>query len=685
MTHYKEYSTSRSIFTVEVSMKFFFLLFSFLQIVAAPMSQADESREEGAAPERPLSPYFVVEEGGGGEKFPLKKSEVTVNISGIFADVTVRQLYANMGERPINARYIFPGSTRAAVQGLKMIIDEREITAKIEKREEARQSWQKAKDEGKQAALLEQQRPNVFSMDVANIMPGKEVAVELHYSELLVPESGVYEFVYPAVVGPRYVGGDAQKADNAWVANPFLKSASPAHTVFDLRVHLVGGMPIQEVSCPENRVKTTFPSKKEAVITLDPAAGFAGDRDFILRYRLSGEKIVSGLILQQAKKNEENYFLLMAQPPARVLPENVPPREYIFVVDVSGSMDGFPLDTAKGLLHDLIGALTPADRFNVLLFSSDSSLLAEESLPAVAGNIERALRFLDNPKGNGGTELLSAVDRALALKKEEGVSRSIVVVTDGYISAERELFATVEQNLGRANLFVFGIGSSVNRYLVEGLARAGQGEPFIVTGPGAAAGAARRFRNYIASPVLTDITTTCDGIELYDLEPPVQPDLFAERPVVLYGKWRGTVDENGGRCVVEGLSGTGRWRGELAAAGASVVSSGLDLLWARGRIARLDDYGQPSEEAVREITSLGLTHSLLTRYTSFVAVDEVVVNRGEAGEEVRQPLVLPKGVPESAVGGGVMHKVPEPEICVVALLAVAVTALCRRRRYGDKH
>jgi Ca-activated chloride channel family protein len=204
------------------------------------------------------------------------------------------------------------------------------------------------------------------------------------------------------------------------------------------------------------------------------------NRDFILRYRLAGQQIGSGLLLYQGK--DENFFLLTAQPPRAVAADEVPPREYLFVLDVSGSMNGFPLNTAKQLMRDLVKVIRPSDTFNVVVFASGSQTFARSSIPATTLNLENALDFIGPKTGAGGTELLAAIKRALAIPRQPGFSRTVVLITDGYIEAEKDVFDYVADHLDEANIFAFGIGTSVNRYLIEGVARAGQGEPFVVTG-----------------------------------------------------------------------------------------------------------------------------------------------------------------------------------------------------------
>jgi len=603
--------------------------------------------------DKTLAPYFFIPGGDGGvDRLPLKSTRAAVSIAGVIADVKVTQVYRNTGKSPVEATYIFPASTRAAVSGLKMTIGSRTIEAEIRTRDQARQEYEQARSLGRGATLLEQQRPNVFQMNVANIMPGDEIKVELNYSELIIPNEKVYEFVYPTVVGPRYANRPAAGAvaKEAWVKNPYLHQGQAPTYDFGITVDINAGMPVSRIASPSHGIKVAYQGSSSATVTLDPSDRQAGNRDYILRYRLDGDKIQTGLLLSQGGK--ENYFLLMLQPPKRVSASAIPAREYIFIVDVSGSMHGFPLDISKRLLRDLISGLKATDRFNVLLFSGGSAVLAEESLSATPEHISQAIGFIDHQQGGGGTELLPAMQRALALKQAAGCSRTLVIATDGYVSVERETFDLIRRNLGQANLFAFGIGSSVNRHLIEGMAHVGKGEPFIITTPEDAPVKAERFRHLIASPMLTHVRLTVSGFDAYDIEPENIPDVLSERPVTVFGKWRG---EAKGALTVSGVTGEGRFRQDIVVdtVKPSPHNAVLRYLWARERIALLSDYNLlgADDKRIQEVTDLGLRYHLLTAYTSFVAVDSQVRNQGGKQTTVAQPLPLPQGVSDYAVGG----------------------------------
>lgn len=652
-------------------------LCALLLIPGALFAATDE-----ASTDRTLSPYFYVHSDDPGvDRLPLKATDVQVSIAGVIADVKVMQRYRNDGTRPIEAEYVFPGSTRAAVYGLTMKIGERLITAKIREKQQARAEYQAAKSAGKSAALLEQHRPNVFKMNVANILPGDVVEVELHYTELVVPTDSVYEFVFPTVVGPRYAKQTEAGTSplDRWQQNPYLHEGEASADDFGLHVAINSGIALKETSSPTHRVQVRYRNAQRAEVELLREEKQAQNRDFILHYQLAGAQIESGLLLYEGAK--ENYFLAMIEPPKRVTAAQIPARDYVFIVDVSGSMHGFPLDVTKELMRNLLSSLRPTDTFNVLLFAGNSLLLSETPLPATQDNIARGISLIDSQQGGGGTELLPALQRALALPGAEERSRSIVVATDGYVDIEAETFDLIRQNLGRANLFAFGIGSSVNRYLIEGMARIGQGEPFVVTNPAEAAPRAEAMRRYIESPVLTKTQLVANGIEIYDVEPPGIPDVLASRPVVVFGKWRGPRQ---GTIALRGLSGEGPFEKsfDLSRVQPHEGNVAVGYLWARNRIARLDDYQRVANDPdrVKEITQLGLYYGLLTAYTSFVAVDEVVRNpHPEDTQNVKQPLPLPEGVSNLAVGGEVPTS-PEPELFALLGVSAALAAWARRRR-----
>jgi len=597
-----------------------------------------------------LSPYFFVSGGDAAlDELPLKATSAKVAIAGVIADVKVTQVYKNTGTKVIEAIYVFPGSTRSAVYGMTMTIGERVLKAQIRERGQARVDYEQAKAQGRSASLLEQQRPNVFQMNVANILPGDEIRVELSYTELLVPTEGTYAFVYPTVVGPRYAGrvGTASSTGEAWVANPYTQAGEKPATTLDLELKLSAGLPIQRMTCDTHKTSIVFDGKAEATLRLDPSEAQGGNRDVIVKYQLAGGAVQSGLLLDQ--RAEENTFLLMAQPPKRVTPKDLPPREYVFIMDVSGSQMGFPIEVSKVLMQEMIQGLRPQDLFNVMVFEGSAALWSPASQHATPENARQALAFVRAQNGGGGTELGSAMRKALGLPRVPGISRTFVVSTDGFISADGQVFDIIRKNLGSANLFTFGIGSSVNRHLIEGMAHAGQGEAFVITRPEQAAAEAEKFRAYVSSPVLTNLKLTTSGFHIQDLEPIQLPDVLADRPVICLGKWTGAAK---GTVTLSGISGSGPWSQTFDVGQVKGRQHGaLRQLWARQRIQLLSDYDQFGQDEGRkaEVTRLGLAYQLLTAHTSFVAVDTLVRHEGGKTTTVTQPLPLPEGVSNAAV------------------------------------
>ena len=472
------------------------------------------------------------------------------------------------------------------------------------------------------------------------------------------------------MVGPRYTNGTEQN-NNGYTATPYTPSGELSSYEFDISVYLNGGMPLQDVRSNTHAIEVQTAGQNSVDIILEPSETKGGNKDFILEYSYSGNAIESGVLLYE--DGEEQFFLCMAQPPKQVAPEQVPDREYIFVMDVSGSMNGFPLEVSKNLMNNLVNQLKPTDRFNVLFFAGASNLWQPNSALASPENLEDALNFMQNVRGGGGTELLPALQRAMNLPRQsEGLARSVVIITDGYVSVENEAFELIRSNLNQSNVFTFGIGSSVNRHLIEGLAHAGKGVPFIVTNKSEAFKEAQKLKEYIQNPVMTQIEARFPGLDVYDVEPSTIPDVLAERPVIIFGKYKG---QPKGEIYLEGTSmqlpkpafkilkvfakgkpaKPKRVKLDFSLENASndERNKAIKYLWAREKIRNKVDfngYGL-SETDKQEVTRLGLKYNLLTPFTSFIAVEKRIVNTGaDSLQAVKQPLPMPENVEDSALG-----------------------------------
>ncbi len=604
----------------------------------------------------------------------MKGVDASIDIVGTLAEVELVQTYANIGSAPIEAVYVFPGSTRSAVSALTMRVGDRVVEAEIQEKAQARRTYEAAKSEGKTASLLEQQRPNLFQMNLANIMPGDVVEVTLKYTEWVRREKGEYSFDLPLVVGPRFAGEGGQ-----WVGNPTLSDSDASKVGYEILTRIRSAVAIERAVCDSHQAEVEFEDTRTARIALEGDAESVGNRDYRVRYQVSGDEVKSGVWVSES--GGEKYFMASLEPPAGVVRKRIP-REYFFVIDVSGSMHGFPLDTAKAMMEALVARLDENDRFNVMLFAGESEVFAPEPVPATMENLLSAVEFLYEMRGSGGTKLVRALNRAYETPGDPVISRSIVVLTDGYITVEDRVFDLIRSRLGEANLFACGIGSAPNRYLIEGMAKVGQGEPFFVATPGESERVADQFSEYVSQPVLTDLQVSFEGMDVEEVEPPQLPDLLAERPVVIFGKYTG---ELSGAITLSGRSGDSEYVESIPLSEAVNLAGArsLEYVWARERIRRVSDYNGlwPNEERRKEITQLGLKHSLLTKYTSFVAVDKVIRNVAGGGGIARvvQPLPTPKGM-DPVMGGNAVPVTPEPEMwALMGLVLVAVSWILVRR------
>ena len=595
-------------------MKKLFLLFQLSLSYFLLIAQVDEHSE---------APFIKAETNSGVVlDVPLKAVKAEVQIAGIIAQVKSYQTYENTSDEPVNAQYVFPGSTRAAVYGMTMKIGNRTIQAKIKEKQEAQEQFDQAVQEGKTASLLQQHRPNVFQMDMGNIPPHTLVEIELSYTELIESEAGVYEFVYPTIVGKRY-DQEVEGSEN-WTLNPYAnldQGEEPKIKLpsFDIQVKLQTPIPVHGVNVDSHKTSIDYLGKKEVTITLNNG-NQTENKDFILKYRMKGDQVETGLMLWEGE--EENFFLYMGESPERIFPDEIPPREYFFVVDVSGSMNGFPLDISKELMQHILKDLRPQDKFNVLLFAASSEVLFKKPQSATIQNINQAIRFLDNQNGNGGTNMLSALRNAFKHVNQTS-STSFVILTDGFVTVEKEAFDLISNNLHEANFYPIGIGSSVNRHLIEGIAHIGQSEPFFITRPEQGQLVSSQFKNYVSAPVLTNIQLEFDDFKTYDVIPASIPDLLGERPVAVFGKWE---DKPTGQIKLTGISGKGSYENttKVKKRDIDINNEALKYLWARKKLQTLSDYNSLSykDEFKTKITEIGLKYSLLSEFTSFLAIDE---------------------------------------------------------------
>lgn len=606
------------------------------------------STNVAARSDSPTAPYLRTLDGSG--SLPLAMTRVDATIAGVIADVSIEQVFENRGSQAIEAVYVFPGSPRAAVSGLTMEVAGRRTEARIGELQQARKEYEQAVERGQSAALLESREIGLFQMNVGNVPAGGQISVTLRYSELLVPEDGQYTFVVPTVTQERY--GAQLQPGQAGV----IDSDDPRVSAFALSVGVTlrAGMPLRSFDSPSHQVEVQRLADDEVRIDLSPDDEHAMTRNFELNYRLAGNEIATGLL--RYEDDSGGYFLAMVQPPEHTRLDQVPPREFLFVIDVSGSMNGFPLTVSRELTEGLLLSLRPEDRFNVLHFDSSSQVLSRHSLPASNANIAAALKMMQMASGGGGTQLKDALERAYALPRAEGMARIVLVLSDGQVHADHRLYDLVRSRLHEASVFSFGIGRTVNEQVMTDLARAGAGDAFIVRDADTAQETAPRFRAYVDSPLLLSPTVHGDGVRIEQVEPEPLPDLYARRPLIAVGRY---APGSAGRLRIEGRTVAGDYSDELhwADAPAHRDNRALRVLWARERVARLLllERGRQDAPQRQEITRLGVEHGLLTPYTAFVAVDAFEQQpAGQRPERVQQPL------PTASRHAGFGQSEPEP-------------------------
>ena len=597
---------------------------------------------------------------------PLKHTDVRAQISGFLSRVTVTQEFENPFKEKIEAVYTFPLPQNAAVDDMTMLVGDRTVRGKILRREEAQAVYEAAKNNGQTASLLNQERPNIFTQSVANILPGEQIKITISYVETLKYEDGSYEFVFPMVVGPRYVPGNATGAqgngfspDTDRVPDASLITPQPppvgmraGHDI-SIDVMLDAGVPIDALNAKTHEVLLERPDIRRAHVTLKDQETIP-NKDFILRYDVAGQKINDALLTHST--GHSGFFTLILQPPERVTVEDVTPKELVFVLDTSGSMSGFPIEKAKETMKLALDNLYPYDTFNLITFSGDEHILFPEPVPATKENLARAQAFLESRQGSGGTEMMKAIKASMDPSDKQDHVRIVCFMTDGYVGNDMEIISEVQKH-PNARVFSFGIGGSVNRFLLDNMAKYGRGEVEYVGLNDDGSAAAKRFHERVRNPLLTDLSVDWNGMPVSDVYPKTIPDLFSAKPVILTGRYAGN-----GKGVI-------RLRGKMSGRdfvreipvdfSSTEQHDVLATLWARTRVDDLMgqdmngvQQGTMRDELKQAITQLGLDYRIMTQFTSFVAVEEMIVTDGGQPRRIDVPVEVPEGVNASAVFGG---------------------------------
>ncbi len=647
---------------------------TMLPLVAATarIAAAEDSRTPGQGE------LCIATGSHAGQVFPLAHTEVDARIDGIVSRVSVTQVFTNPYTDKIEAIYIFPLPDRAAVDDMEMKVGERTIRALIKRRAEARQMYEEAKNRGHVASLLDQERPNIFTQSVANILPGNTVEVTIRYVETLAPTDGAYSFVFPMVVGPRFIPGTPVGPPVAaegplpltWPASgpgwapdtdivpdasritpPVLKPGERSGHDIAVTLTLNAGLPMQELTSTSHAIDVKRRQSDLAVVTLHPADTIP-NKDLVVRYRLAGREPEIAVLTH--RRDADGYFLALIVPPALPEATQIMPKEMVFVVDCSGSMSGEPIAKVKQAMRHALKHLDPHDSFQIIRFSESASGLGPRPLPATPANVKEGLHFIDQLRGQGGTVMIEGIKAALDFPPDPERLRIVCFMTDGYIGNESQILAAIDERLGSARLFAFGIGSSVNRYLLDRMAEVGRGAVDYVLLTEETSRAVTRFYDRVKNPVLTDLEFIgAEKLDVADVYPERIPDLFAGQAVTLVGRY---TEPERANVTLRGRLGGKPWTRTFAVnlpARTDDESAALGSLWARTRIGALmaQQYRGEKADIVAEVTEVALAHRLVSAYTSFVAVEERIEVAGGVARTVVVPVEMPEGVSYEGVFG----------------------------------
>ena len=584
---------------------------------------------------------------------PLKHTDVKGQISGYIATVEVTQQFQNPYSEKIEAVYVFPLPQNAAVNEFIMVIGERKIRGIIRERQEAEQIYAEARRHGYVASLLTQERPNIFTQKVANIEPGKAIDVNIKYFNTLAYADGWYEFVFPMVVGPRFnppgstdgvgaVGRGKTGLSGQKTEVQYLRPDERSGHDIALAVDIDAGVEIEEISCATHAIQKSSDSPEKVHVQISPLDSIP-NKDFVLRYKVAGKTVKSALVTHTDERG--GFFTLMLYPPDDLKALQRSPMEMVFVLDCSGSMNGQPIAKAKDAVKRALRKLGPDDTFQVIRFSQSASQFGSQPVPATPNNVRKAIAYVDGLDGSGGTMMIEGIKAALEFPHDERRFRLVSFLTDGYIGNEAEILEAIHDRLCDSRIFSFGVGSSVNRYLLDRMAKLGKGAVAYIGPNDSSSEIVDLFYDRISHPALTDVTIDWGSLEVHDVYPSRIPDLFVGRPIIVTGRFAGRQNTT---VRVQGR--VGNYEKELAipvrlAAEAS-THPGIACVWARKKIEELaarktwDD----SPSLPGEIQRVALEYSLMSEYTAFIAVDSTRQTAGDHGVTVAVPVPVPDGV-----------------------------------------
>ncbi len=634
-----------------------------LALILILLAGPQTSLADGPTPEQMQSGSLLLRMEHGYSTATLLNTEVSMKISGLVARVTVKQRFRNNSPDWVEGVYVFPLPDRAAVDRMRLHIGERFIEGEIKEKEHARKTYESAKQAGKKATLVEQQRANLFTTSVANVAPGELVVIEIEYLEDIRIDEGNFSIRFPMTLTPRYISGQVlpDKVGNGWspdtddVADASLITPPQVRSSRGQRISLSAsvnaGMPLEIIASRYHPVNVAEENDRYTV-TLS-GADVAMDHDFELVWRPVASAAPRAMAFTE-RSGGKSYYLLMVLPPDQdqALPETMA-RETIFIVDTSGSMHGVSIAQAKRAMQLALKGLKSNDLFNVIEFNSITNSLYPYSMPASTRNVREAADFVRGLKANGGTEMRPALARALDTKPSQSHLRQIVFITDGSVGYEDELFSMIEKRLGNARLFTVGIGSAPNSWFMRKAAEAGRGSYTFISALHEVSEKMERLFRKLEHPQVTNIEVQWPSGVVVDSFPSTIPDLYLGEPVSVRVMASGDF-RPGAVVYISGNSISGAWSTQIPVHSV-VASEGIAALWARARIGELMDVErrQGDADGIRSaIVATALAHHLVSKYTSMVAVDKTPVRAsGDPLQSEQIPNLMPYGQSSDAIFG----------------------------------
>ena len=601
--------------------------------------------------------------------FPLEETRVEANIAGVLARVRVTQVFRNPYSNRLEASYVFPMPENCAVDAYSFQIGERIVMGEVKEKEEARKVYQQARDDGRKAALLEQERANVFTQSIANIPPNSVIVVNIEYVHPLEIDENRYVFRFPMTVAPRYIPGTPISRPNVgrgWAADtdqvPDASRITPdvlpagqrnGNDVF-VTVKIDGGMPIQKIIPVTHELDIQNTSETEAVVTLKNQSTIA-DKDLVIEYQLAGESSTLASLVHRESEETEGYVMLALQPKWSIEPTEITPREVHLVLDTSGSMQGAAISQLRQFAEHILDHLNPQDEFQLIAFNNQSKAFQPAPVPATSVNIEAGKQFIRSLKAGGGTKLLPALQLALGDGCHESTPpRYLILMSDALVGNDHSILRYIQDpKFQDARVFPVAFGAAPNDYLINRAAELGRGFSLQVTNQDNAPALANRFNELTSLPYMTDLQIDWGGLSVRDQVPARLPDLYAGKPLIVLARY----DQSGSETItLKGnvLGQAIQLKLELELPGQAPSHDAIPSVWARQRIRQIwnRNVGNETPQSQLEITELGLQHQLVTQYTSFVAVEKELseVPQGNLISEV-VPNMMPDGMTKNSNTG----------------------------------